>query len=416
MTIRDDRVRWHVEERTRQGYQWPGPWLSLNPNVVSGGSLDDRIDEGLLAAEPGRVFRLKPGPDHAGRLLWLHRHQRDAIEIARDGHSYVLTIGIGSCKSLAYLLPIVNRILQAKADGSYRPCIKAIIVYPMNALANSQLGELDKFVNHGDPNGRGPVSFRRYTGQESREERHEIMAEPPDTLLINYVMLELVLTRRVEWEKLSVAADGLWFLVLDELHTCRGRQSADVAFLVRRTRDARNAPHVQCIGTSAHDHRGRPKQRAASSCRGGPQPVRYHGASGSRDQRKRYNAPPTERRASTTNSPQRFAPGRSRQRNSPASSPCRWIAGWRVGSGSPTGTDRLGHHPGRRGRTHPHPRPAARTLPAVRRLHPRPRTTRRDLARHPQPLPHRPLIAHPENAVAKLPFVVTYTRIVCCQG
>src|SRR5690606_23077452 len=78
-----------------------------------------------------------------------------------------------------------------------------------------------------------------------------ILADPPDILLTNYVMLELVLTRLRERERLIRAAEGLWFLVLDELHTYRGRQGADVGFLVRRTRDACAAPEMQCVGTSA---------------------------------------------------------------------------------------------------------------------------------------------------------------------
>jgi hypothetical protein len=116
----------------------------------------------------------------------------------------------------------------------------------MNALANSQLGELEKFLGTSNPQ----VTFERYTGQESQDKRASIIANPPDILLTNYVMLELVLTRPRE-HRLVKAAKGLWFLVLDELHTYRGRQGADVALLVRRLRDACDAPNVQCIGTSA---------------------------------------------------------------------------------------------------------------------------------------------------------------------
>ncbi len=65
----------------------------------------------------------------------------------------------------------------------------------MNALANSQHGELEKFLGHGYPEGKGPVTFARYTGQESREEKQHIIAHPPDILFTNYVMLELILTR-----------------------------------------------------------------------------------------------------------------------------------------------------------------------------------------------------------------------------
>lgn len=64
-------------------------------------------------------------------------------------------------------------------------------------------------------------------------------------------MLELVLTRPEERQRLVRAAKGLQFLVLDELHTYRGRQGADVAFLVRRVRDSCESTDLQCIGTSA---------------------------------------------------------------------------------------------------------------------------------------------------------------------
>ena len=246
--IHDKNIREHVAERMARGYQWPDPWLSLNPNFASGGTITDLIAEGLLHPECERIFRLKDdNPD--GPVLRLHQHQREAVEAARTGSSYVLTTGTGSGKSLAYIIPIVDRVLAAKAAGTYRPGIKAIVVYPMNALANSQLRELQKFLTIGYPEG-PPVTFDRYTGQESAEDRARIIANPPDILLTNYVMLELVLTRPRD-RGLIEAARGLWFLVLDELHTYRGRQGADVALLVRRLRDTCDAATVQCIGTSA---------------------------------------------------------------------------------------------------------------------------------------------------------------------
>jgi superfamily II DNA/RNA helicase len=242
--IHDPAIRAHVEDRMARGYQWPDPWLSLNPSFATGGTITELAGQGLLQPECEKIFR---HPN--GKVLRLHQHQREAIEAARTGQSYVLTTGTGSGKSLAYIIPVVDRVLKAKADGTYRPGIKAIAVYPMNALANSQRGELEKFLTTGFPD--GPlVSFGRYTGQESQQERAEIIANPPDILLTNYVMLELVLTRPKE-RGLVRAAQGLWFLVLDELHTYRGRQGADVALLVRRLRDACSAPSVQCIGTSA---------------------------------------------------------------------------------------------------------------------------------------------------------------------
>ncbi|MGK4455799.1 DEAD/DEAH box helicase, partial [Klebsiella pneumoniae] len=86
-----------------------------------------------------------------------------------------------------------------------------------NALANSQLEELDKFV--ANVAGERPVTFARYTGQEDAEERRRISENPPDILLTNFMMLELLMTRQDEIDRRVIAnCAGLRFLVLDELH------------------------------------------------------------------------------------------------------------------------------------------------------------------------------------------------------
>lgn len=245
---RDPRVNQLVTEELAEGKQWPEPWLSLNPMFAAGGSIDQLVAEDLLHPECSKIFRPKANVTDVGTSpITLHRHQREAIETARSGKSYVLTTGTGSGKSLAYIIPIVDRVLRQER----RPGVKAIIVYPMNALANSQVGELEKFLLYGYGEGHEPVTFARYTGQEQGEKREAILRNPPDILLTNYVMLELMLTRPEERRKLVGAAKGLQFLVLDELHTYRGRQGADVAMLVRRVRDACQSPDLQCVGTSA---------------------------------------------------------------------------------------------------------------------------------------------------------------------
>lgn len=251
--VRDERIKAFVDQQFDDGVQWPDPWVGLNPSFASGGAVPELVDEGLLHSEAARIFRRKEGPQDTGRdPLVLHRHQRQALEVARTGASYVLTTGTGSGKSLAYIVPIVDAVLRENDDrGSRRPGVKAIVVYPMNALANSQVEELRKFLQFGYPEGGEPVTFARYTGQESPDERRRILADPPDILLTNYVMLDLVLTRPDERNQLVRAAQGLRFLALDELHTYRGRQGADVALLVRRLRDECRADDLQVIGTSA---------------------------------------------------------------------------------------------------------------------------------------------------------------------
>lgn len=243
--ISDRKIAQFVDEAIEGGKLWPEPLLQLNPLFEAGASVDDLVRDNILHRECGQIFRIKSASDPVGRSLILHKHQEEAIRIAAAHRNYVLTTGTGSGKSLAYIVPSVNCVLN---EGPGRG-IRAIIVYPMNALANSQEEELHKFLGLGYPHG-SPVRVERYTGQEDREKRESIRQDPPDILLTNYMMLELMLTRREE-RPLIKAARGLRFLVLDELHTYRGRQGADVAMLVRRCREAFSSRDMLCVGTSA---------------------------------------------------------------------------------------------------------------------------------------------------------------------
>ncbi len=248
VSVRDPRIAAHLQDERAARSRWPHPWVSLNPSFEPGGTVAKLAEMGTLHTHCERLFRFKETSEDPGaRSISLHRHQREAIEVARKGLSYVLTTGTGSGKSLSYMIPIVDSILRNPEPGR----VKAIVVYPMNALANSQMEELARYLKWGLARNEQRVTFARYTGQESDTDREAILARKPDILLTNYVMLEYLLTRPTERRHLIGAAQGLRFLVLDELHTYRGRQGADVALLVRRLRDACAAPELQCVGTSA---------------------------------------------------------------------------------------------------------------------------------------------------------------------
>lgn len=231
---------------------WPEPLIQLNPHYEDGGTLRDLVGADGVSEDCARTFTNSRAPVGAvDRSLTLRRHQEQAIGLALSGKSYVVTTGTGSGKSLCFFIPIVDAIIKAKRAGEAQST-RAIVIYPMNALANSQREELKKFLDadHGGTR----VSFARYTGQETSEERERIKNNPPDILLTNFMMLELLMTRQSELDKTVIEnCRGLRFIVLDELHTYRGRQGADVAMLMRRLRarvgDSNRAPI--CIGTSA---------------------------------------------------------------------------------------------------------------------------------------------------------------------
>jgi len=244
--IRAEDLKSVIEAEYTEGRFWPESLLSLNPRFKAGPSIDDLVTSGDLDDSTGAIFRFGSSPLH------LHLHQAQALAKAKAGQSYVVTTGTGSGKSLCFFIPIVDTIVRALKAGSPRRT-RAIIIYPMNALANSQIKEIDKFISQsGLPSSLRPL-VARYTGQESREERDHIATNPPDILLTNFMMAELLLTRQGELDSAVIKnAEGLEFIVLDELHTYRGRQGADVAVLVRRLRN-RCTPEKTpiCIGTSA---------------------------------------------------------------------------------------------------------------------------------------------------------------------
>lgn len=244
--IHDNKISEFVENRLSEGLLWPEPLIRLNPSFETTGSVGELVRSGVLNPACDLIFRRDKDRSLPGKEIHLFGHQREAIDIAARGENYVLTTGTGSGKSLSYFIPIVDRILK---DGPGKG-IRAIIVYPVNALVNSQTDELNRLLNMGYPPGTPQVTFARYTGQESDEQKKNIRANPPDILVTNFYMLELILIRAND-RKLVDACHELKFLVLDELHTYRGRQGSDLALLIRRLKRRVEAKSLQCIGTSA---------------------------------------------------------------------------------------------------------------------------------------------------------------------
>ena len=248
-TICATDIREQVEAIYAEERYWPEPLIQLNPNYQRVTTVEKLAADGVLDPVCADIFRTGHSVTFPrGEPLTLFKHQEQALSLASDGESYVVTTGTGSGKSLCFFIPIVHAVLTEKRQGGPQRT-RAIVIYPMNALANSQRDELAKYVENvpGDP-----ISFARYTGQETAEQRKAIADSPPDILLTNFMMLELLMTRQDDLDRRVIGnCAGLRFLVLDELHTYRGRQGADVALLVRRVRERLAPDRLQCIGTSA---------------------------------------------------------------------------------------------------------------------------------------------------------------------
>lgn len=198
-----------------------------------------------------------------------HAHQAKAfVRLAgEEARSTLVATGTGSGKTECFLYPILEHCRVARADG--RRGIKAIILYPMNALASDQSGRVAKEIfkaaglsgiRAGLYVGDAPAIESQTVAQLSDgsysviTDRNTLRENPPDILLTNYKMLDFLLLRAADaplWAHQQ--PDTLRYLVVDELHTFDGAQGTDLACLIRRLKGRLNAPPGQlvCVGTSA---------------------------------------------------------------------------------------------------------------------------------------------------------------------
>ena len=243
LQIADDRARAFVDQALDDQTLWPQPLVQISPAYALDATVDDLARDQILHPLAAALFRTARGDPFR-----LYRHQRQALDHALRGESFVVTSGTGSGKSLCYFLPIIDALARQSAPPQG---IQALIIYPMNALVNSQLQALETLAQqYARRTGRMfPITFQKYTGETTHDRRDEIRRQPPQILLTNYVMGELMLVRPEDRNLLREGA--LRFLVFDELHTYRGRQGADVAMLVRRLKERCAAPGIIHIGTSA---------------------------------------------------------------------------------------------------------------------------------------------------------------------
>lgn len=193
-------------------------------------------------------------------------HQLRAFQrlSSRDGHRplpTLITTGTGSGKTECFLYPVLDHCYRHREE----PGVKAILLYPMNALATDQAARLARILWQ-DERLRDQVIAGIYVGGESVtprramgpdwliDHRETLRDRPPDILLTNYRMLDFLLLRpedRPLWA--ANRPDTLRYLVLDELHTYDGAQGSDVACLIRRLRARLRAPvgAICPVGTSA---------------------------------------------------------------------------------------------------------------------------------------------------------------------
>lgn len=234
-------------------------FLAGEGGLFRGPFLDVRLP--FRSVEPGEDIPLEVRPPFDP-----YRHQLRAFQrlYSLGGHQpqpTIVTTGTGSGKTECFLYPILDHCLREKRAG--KQGVKAILLYPMNALASDQARRLARQIAE-DERLKDVVSAGLYVGGKGSHKepgrdhlvdaREALRVDPPDILLTNYRMLDFLLLRpedQVLWKENQ--PDTLRYLVLDELHTYDGAQGSDVACLIRRLKARLGAGKkaICCVGTSA---------------------------------------------------------------------------------------------------------------------------------------------------------------------
>ena len=243
-----------------------GPLLELTPPYALGCTPRQLINDGTLHPAFAQLDSNAIPLDRA-----LYVHQETAIRKLVAGRNLVVSTGTGSGKTESFLVPILNSLLAEHANDDLGPGVRALLLYPMNALANDQLKRLREALRVCPQ-----ITFGRYTGETTESardaeseftaanpgalrlpnellSREEMRKSPPHLLLTNYAMLEYLLLRPADIELFDGPYARQWrFLVLDQAHVYDGAQGSEVALLLRRLHQ-RVTPSgkLQCVATSA---------------------------------------------------------------------------------------------------------------------------------------------------------------------
>ena len=239
-----------------------GPFLDVVDSFKKGKSLSELIEEGILPKSISKAgFPLE-------RTLYLH--QEESIRKCAEGHNIVVSTGTGSGKTESFLIPIIAELAKEEEQGNLCPGVRALIIYPMNALANDQMERLRKILEN-----YSQITYGSYTGQTKKDKkraleefrklnngntpkenelicRDDMIKTPPHILITNYAMLEYLMIRPAENTFFNGQYANFWkFIVLDEAHVYGGSTGIEVSMLLRRLKSSLPIKNMQYILTSA---------------------------------------------------------------------------------------------------------------------------------------------------------------------
>ena len=241
-----DSLRKLFVEQLEKEKLFKGPYVDMSFPFERGHNLDYLIEKNVLC----KSFHKLDGIDFKRPL---YSHQEESIKLIKNGRSAVITTGTGSGKTECFLYPILNELLSDLEQGNNEVGVRAIFLYPMNALVNDQINRIRSILRNcpditfgfftGETGESGSEKERIRIGKENGIEisdnelvtREEIRENPPHLLFTNYSMLEYLLIRPNDYSIFKPERLKAWkYVVLDEAHTYYGSKGIEISLLLRR--------------------------------------------------------------------------------------------------------------------------------------------------------------------------------------
>ncbi|GAB6395605.1 MAG: DEAD/DEAH box helicase [Bacteroidales bacterium] len=259
-----------------------GPFVEIKDSFKSGKSIEQMIDDGTLSPLFRDLEKDKKYPPKLPISRPLYLHQEKAIEKIVLGKNVVVSTGTGSGKTNCFMIPVINELMREKEQGKLNDGVRAIFIYPMNALANDQIKGFREIlmaypairfgVYNGGTENNEKDAIKLYETMYANEKypelrkrlpneelsRDEMKKHPPHMLFTNYAMLEHMLFR--PGDDTIFTNSNFKFVVLDEAHVYAGATGIETAFLIGRLKGRINGERKpQFILTSATLGDGSPK-------------------------------------------------------------------------------------------------------------------------------------------------------------
>ena len=237
-----------------------GPYVSISSPYKKGHSLQELANTGQVNKNITKMEKLSPKRP-------LYAHQENALTKIKAGKSIIVSTGTGSGKTESFLIPVINELLDEEQQGTLTAGVRALIVYPMNALVNDQIGRMEEILAGTN------ITFGYYTGETENEEskaqqqyrdihgknapanellsREKMRDTPPHILITNYAMLEFLLLRPDDNDIFKKNSATWKYIIFDEAHSYNGAKAIEVACLVKRVKTLLDRNDIQFILTSA---------------------------------------------------------------------------------------------------------------------------------------------------------------------